>query len=96
MGSVPHESWFGIDIRYRMGRVGIKECDPKENTVTRANDKFRMTGTNFRRSTQRSRSGNRSPVENKRRGEVAVKSIRPIECGESCSRNTLEGPGGHV
>ena len=45
MGSVPHESWFGIDIRYRMGRVGIKECDPKENTVTRANGQFRMTGT---------------------------------------------------
>ncbi len=46
VGSVPQERWFGSVIRlHRLGRVGIKEYGPKENTVTRTNDQFRMSGT---------------------------------------------------
>ena len=45
-GSAPYECRLGNVIRlHRLDRVGIKECDPKENTVTRTNDQFRMTGT---------------------------------------------------
>ncbi len=53
-------------------------------------------GHSLRRSTQRSRSGNRSPVERQRRGKVPTARTWPIEGGESCSRNTLHGPTGHV
>ena len=45
-GSARQDYWLGSAIRlHRLGRVGIRECGPKENTVTRANGQFRMTGT---------------------------------------------------
>ena len=53
-------------------------------------------GHTLRHSTQRNRSGNRSPAERKRRAEVAVARTWPIEGVEIWSRNTLHGPTGHV
>jgi hypothetical protein len=41
----PENSNPKLPFVYRLGRVGIKECGPKENTVTRAKGQFRMTGT---------------------------------------------------